>query len=212
MKRNLISILAGAGVFLACSCAHRQIDASSVQDVTRLAVVVRASPGPTVSSSEPDKTLVDMLGKQVTVFELEERVRESVMARMPAAPPWSSAMPAAQVATALQSFLVVDRSLPLDVDALRAAGADAVLELRITEWGVTSGAKPALYLKGQGSLYRLPGKGGIWADKLDTELSDSEGEAVDLAALKNGGYREAVIRLVGRVAERIAAELGGKQP
>ncbi|MBI5546078.1 MAG: hypothetical protein HY901_19475 [Deltaproteobacteria bacterium] len=214
------------GLFALTGCAHRQLSADSLSDVRRLAVVVRAIPGPrvavatadarehrvypTLSPSEADKQLQEVLAKQVTVFELEERIRAELLKRMPAVPPWTTSMPPADVATALQSLLVVDRTTPLDLKALRAAGADAVLELRVTGWGVAVKSKAGLYLQGQGRLYSLPSESGIWSDSLDTDLAvDPEVEAVDAVALKNGGFREAIKVLVDRLVARIGPELSG---
>ena len=227
MKWHTRLLLVGAGLLLAAGCAHTQLDAGSVRDITRLAVVVRAAAGPTVtvarsnsregrafpdkSPADADKALQEVLAKQVSVFEIEERVREALMAKLPGSPPWSTAMSASQVATALQSFLVVDHSQPIDFDALRSAGADAVLELRVSDWGLTYSGKSGLYLKGDGKLYRLPGKSGIWADVYDVNLaSDPESDGVDVVALRNGGFREAVIHLVGKLADRLVPELAGK--
>ncbi|MGC4113464.1 MAG: hypothetical protein QM765_02095 [Myxococcales bacterium] len=217
------------GFALAClltGCAHAQLSEGSLTDVHRLAVVVRASPGPSVSvaaagenkayptlaASESDARLKETLSKQVTVFEIEERLRATLMAHLPETAPWSTAMPAAEVATVLQSLLVVDRTQPVDYDALRGAGADAVLELKVAEWGVRHQAgKSGLYLKGAGKLFRLPGKSGIWANTLDIDLAkDPEVEAVDVIAVRNGGFREAVITLLEKLSARVAGQLAGK--
>lgn len=207
-------------------CAHSQLTEGSLTDVRRLAVVVRASAGPTVavakggdnrayptmSTADADDRLKEALAKQVTVFEVEERLRATLMARLPESPPWSTAMPAAEVATVLQSLLVVDRTQPLDCDALRGAGADAVLELKVTEWGVRAEAgKTGLFLKGDGRLFRLPGKSGVWANTLDIDLSkDPESESADAIALRNGGFREAVIALMDKLSVRLAGQLAAK--
>ena len=134
-----------------------------------------------------------------------------VMAHMPEAPPWSTAIPAAEVATVLQSLLIVDRNVPIDYDALRGAGADAVLELKVTEWGVKFDGKTGLYVKGDGRLFRLPGKSGIWANTLDIDQTqDPEAEAVDVVALRGGGLREAIIGLVEKLSARVAGQLAAK--
>ena len=158
MKWHTRLLLVGAGLLLAAGCAHTQLDAGSVRDITRLAVVVRAAAGPTVtvarsnsregrafpdkSPADADKALQEVLAKQVSVFEIEERVREALMAKLPGSPPWSTAMSASQVATALQSFLVVDHSIailvvirqrPLIQGALLVAAAGVEFFLRQEE-------------------------------------------------------------------------------
>lgn len=215
-------------VVAATGCAATQLRPGAVRDVRKLAVVVRVSGGPTVEAArkdpregrafptlapdEADLRLQEVLARQVTLFELEQRIREAILARLPAEPPWSTAMSAAEVATAQQSLLVVDRSTPVDYEALHAAGADAVLEMRVTSWGVARNLRTGLHLRGDGRLLRLPGRSAVWADRLDTDLStEPEGEGVDVVALKDGGFREAVIALVGRLAGRIAGQLGGER-
>ncbi|HEY3449865.1 MAG TPA: hypothetical protein VGK67_26160 [Myxococcales bacterium] len=211
---------------LLTGCAHAQLTENSLNDVHRLAVLVRAVPGPavavasagenkaypTLGAGESDARLKETLAKQVTVFEIEERLRATLMARVPETPPWSTAMPAAEVATVLQSLLVVDRTQPVDYEALRGAGADAVLELRVSEWGVRHEAgKTGLYLKGDGRLFRLPGKSGVWANTLDIDLAkDPQSEAVDVIALRNGGFREAIIGLLDKLSIRVASQLSAK--
>lgn len=217
-------LILAAGLFSLVGCAHRQLSPGAVRDVKRLAVVVRAKGAlkvtvaqdgeqrafPTLSPREADQQLADRLSKQVKIFELEERVREALMAQLPVEPPWSTALSAAEVATALQSFLVVDRSGEVDYDALRAAGADAVLELQVTEWGLGRTGKVGMYLKGQGKLFHLGGST-IWADSLDTDLRlDPAVEGLDVVVLRDGRFREAVITLVRRLAERIGPQLSGE--
>jgi hypothetical protein len=224
LRRSLLLTL---GLLLLAGCAHKQLTAGSVQDIHRLAIVVRVAGAPVVDvarkdpregrafaslpPAEADQRLQEAVAKQVTVFELEERIREGLVAKLPAAPPWNAVMSAAEVATVLQSFLVVDHSTPVDYGALNSAGADAILELRVTEWGLINAGKTGLFLKGDGRLMKLPGRSTIWADTLDIDLAkDPEAEAADVMALRNGGFREAVIGLVGRLADRLAPELGGR--
>ena len=223
--KRLLSL--GFAFALLAGCAHSQLTEGSLTDVQRLAVVVRAMPGPVVSvatrnaaenkafptlaPAESDKRLREALAKQVTVFEIEERLRATLMARLPQVAPWSTAMAAAEVATALQSLLVIDRTQPLDHDALRAAGADAVLELNVSEWGVKHEGKTGLYLEGTGRLYRLPGKSGVWANSLDLDLAaDPESDAADVVALRSGGFREATIALIEKLSVRLAGQLAAK--
>lgn len=227
ITNNRLTVLTVALAALT-GCAHAQLSEGSLRDVQRLAVVVRAVPGPevavatrnpadnkaypTLAPKESDERLKETLTKQVTVFEVEERLRATVMARVPEGPPWSTAMPAAQVATVLQSLLVVDRTQPIDYDALNGAGADAALELKVNEWGVhTENGKTGLYIKGDGRLFKLPGKSGIWANTLDIDLAkDPEVEGVDVIALRNGGFREALIALIEKLSTRVAGQLAAK--
>lgn len=228
MFPTLRRTILGLALLSLAGCAHQQLSEGSVRDVQRLAVVVRAAPGPmvavatknaaenraypTLTPAEGDQRLQEALTKQVTVFEVEERLRATLMGKLPETPPWSTALPAAEVATVLQSLLIVDRTVPIDYKALQGAGADAVMELQVLEWGVKHHqGKTGLYLKGDGRLFRLPGKSGIWASSLDTDLTkDPESDSADVVALRNGGFREALIGLIDKLATRLAGELSGR--
>jgi len=195
-------------------CAPHRLDPGSARDIQRLAVVSRVAKGPVarvLHASETDRALAKALAGQVRPFEMAERVRTSLLARMPPGRPWSQVMPAIEVATALESLLVVDRAAPTDFGALRARGADAVLLLEVAEYGVRerSGAV-GLFVTGQGRLFLLDG-GMLWSGALDFDQTDPGGDTVDVAAMRDGGFREAVIALVDRMSARVAPSLAGER-
>ena len=224
---NVVGTLAVVAV-AAGGCAHKQLDTGSLDEVERLAIVARVTADPQVEAArvdpregrayptatpeEADQALAAELKKQVSSFELEERLRSAIVGRLPATPPWSNAMPSVEVATALDALLVEDRSGPPDYEALLAHGSNAVLEIEIERFGLHRvGTKTGLYLEGRGRLFKIEG-GTLW--KAPIKFDDAralEGESLDVVALRKGGYRDALIDLIGRVGETVAQELRGEQ-
>jgi hypothetical protein len=213
-----------AFVLLGCTGTKR-LNPNSLREVHRLAIVVRVTPGPMVrvaqedsklnraypdvSPEEADRALGVVLARQVRPFEIEERVRASLVQRLPAAPPWSTAMPAVEVATALESLLIEDRTQAVSYQALAAHDADAVLQLDIKEYGVLNrGGHTGLYLKGEGRLFMLGGST-LWRSRFLIETTEGGAGAVDLVALRDGGFRDAVVGLVNQTADWLAQELAG---
>ncbi len=195
-------------------CAPHRLDPGSARDIRRLAVVSRVAKGPVVTGlrgDEVDRAFAKSLAAQVRPFEMAERVRASLLARMPPGQPWSQAMPAIEVATALESLLVEDRATPTDLRVLRDRGADAVLLLEVQEYGVheRNGAA-GLFVRGQGRLFLFDG-GTLWSGALDCDQLDPGGETVDLEAMRDGGFRDAVIALVDRMSTRVAPSLAGER-
>jgi hypothetical protein len=218
-----LSLLGVVVAFLSGCPKHKELSPSSLNDLRRLAVVVRVAGEPLVSladssgavkpidqklSSQQDATFGAALRKQVRRKEVQERLREAVLAKLPQTPPWSTSLPAIEVATALETLLIDEGLKPLDYDALAARGADGVLQLEIAEWGLHARqGRPGLYVKGEGKLIKIDG-GLVWGASLDfDELADPAAEAQDAVALRDGGFRDAIIGLVGKLSDRIAAQL-----
>ncbi len=194
---------------LLAGCAHKSLRAGSLSDIHRLAVVVRVTSESRVAlGGQADEALATALKRQVKRFEVGSRLREAVLSRLPSTPPWSQALSEVEVATALESLLVDDKMQPVDLEALRARGADGVLQLDVTEWGLHSAqGKPGLYLRGEGRLTRIDGAL-LWGASIDhDDLADPAAEAADPIALRDGGFRDAIIGLLGRVGERLAGQL-----
>lgn len=223
---SVVGLLAAAAV-AAGGCAHKQLDVDSLDEVERLAIVARvvADPKveaaridpregrayPTATPQEADDALAADLKKQVSAFEVEERLRTAVIGRLPAVPPWSNAMPGVEVATALDAFLVDDRSGPPDYEVLQGRGSNTVLEIVIERYGLHRvGMKTGLYLEGYGRMFLIDGST-LWKSplKIDDALA-MEGESLDVVTLRKGGYRDALIDIVGRLGEKVARDLAGE--
>jgi hypothetical protein len=204
------------------ACAPHRLDPGRARDLRRLAVVSRVAKGPAASVAsagakgapgeaveEANRALAEALARQVRPFEMAERVRVSLLAHLPTAHPWTQVMPAIEVATALDSLLVEDATVLVDYAALQQHGADSVLLLEVSEYGVHSRAGTVgLYMKGKGRLFVLGGPT-LWSGALDYDQLEDGGESADPAALGKGGFRDAVIELLDQMSARVAASLAG---
>ncbi|MFN7130732.1 MAG: hypothetical protein ACK4N5_01540 [Myxococcales bacterium] len=217
--------LALAAMFVASGCGgHKRLDPAALQRVESVAIVVRVVQGPlvlvaqaapaladppTASPVESDKRLAGQLASQMRRFEASERLRGAVANKLPPEPPWSRALPAVEVATALQALLVDDRAGDFDYEALRKRGASAVLELVVREFGVRhrDGAT-GVFWEGTGRLLELGSGDVLWRAPLSyDEAADPGGERRDVAVLRNGGFREAMFEMIERISDQVVAEL-----
>ncbi len=219
MSRPCITVMLVALALVAC--APHRLDPGDARDLQRLAVVARVARGPTVllardssgapgtGDEESDRALAEALARQVRPFELAERVRVSLLAHFPASRPWTQIMPPIEVATALESLLIEDATAPANYEALRARGADSVLLLEVSDYGVHArGGAAGLYVKGQGRLFVIGGST-LWSGALDFDQLQVSGESADPAALRSGGFRDALVELLDRMSARVAASLTG---
>ncbi len=198
-------------------CTHKYLRPGDLDSIHRIAIVIRAAPGPTaaVVKSGPNdprgiqagRLLQQKLARQVSTFELEERVRGALFSRLPAQPPWTTAMTAAEVATALQSLLVTAIDNTIDYQALEASGADSVLELVISEWGVVQSERARFFIRGQGRLLLLPEKSVLWKSKLDAEWKD---DSASHQLLIDNRFEDVIVETVNQLAERLVPQLTGK--
>jgi hypothetical protein len=210
------------------ACAPKRLEPGSLRDVHRLAILVRVESGPTVEAAkvepregrafpqatpeEADRRLAEALGGQVGGFEVEERFRAALLAKLPPSPPWTEVMSPVEVATALDALLVRDRTAPIDLGALARAGADAVLLLQVREFGVHRvGQKTGLFARGEGRLFKMDGTT-LWKASLDLDdaAPASLAEGLDVVALRDGAFKEAMIDFIGRLAARTANQLAGQ--
>jgi hypothetical protein len=219
-----LAALVGVAASLVCACAHKPLNPQSLQEVRRLAIVVRVVEAaevdvarvdsdegrayPELSPKEADAALAAQLAQQVGGFELEERIRAALVSRLPPTPPWSTAMPSIEVATSLDWLLVDDRSGPPDYRLLAKRGSNSVLEVVVESHGVRRAAgKTALFARGNARMFLLDGST-LWKAPFDIDqTADPEAEALDVVELRDGAYREALTDVVGNVTDLLAKEL-----
>lgn len=213
---------------LACSaCATVPLSASELDQVRRPAFVARialeAGPHSTVFRDRPefrsklqgldlaeaDRRLAKKLAAASNRFETSERLRLGVTRRLPQEAPWTRTVPAAQVAGALESFLVeeVPANAP-DLRLLEPLGVDAVVELVVEDYGMRSrDGRTFVYLRGRGRMARLGG-GDLWRRSFDLDTRE-EGQDLDPLRIARDPtlYRQALAQLLDRAAEQIARDL-----
>lgn len=182
MRSALIGIAAWGG--LAAGCSHVALSGSDLDHVTRPAFVSRIDEGAgpeshvfqdddhyaaklkTLSRPEADRRLRLKLVKAITRFEVSDRLRADTLAFLPRERPWTQVVEPAQVASALESFLVeeVPAHEP-NYALLKPLGADAVVELVVERYGMRSdGGKAGAFVKGHARMFRLSDGQEIWRE------------------------------------------------
>ncbi|MGO8969981.1 MAG: hypothetical protein ACLQDQ_10480 [Myxococcaceae bacterium] len=154
-----------------CACSHTsQLAGAELDRVQRPAFVGRLGEGAgpkaqglaTASVSEAE--LLAAMNAAIGKFEVSERIRSQLAVALHAEKPWSNAVPASQVASALETFLV-ERvpPVPPDYSRLKPTGADAVLEIVVEDFGVRpDGSAAQSYLRGYARLFLLDDGTELW--------------------------------------------------
>jgi hypothetical protein len=210
-------------------CAHSALDGSDLDRVRRPAFVSRVADeaGPQVqvyrsdsarsaqlngtSPADADRSLREHLAPTISRFEAAERLRAQVHASIQGERPWSQAVPPAQVASALETFLVqeVPASAP-EYDKLKPLGADAVVEFVIEEYGIRSEAGvPQTWVRGTGRMFRLGDGGEIWRTRFSRTSTQAKLSPLDPTALGQDPrpFHEQMVALLDSVAGTLAGEL-----
>jgi hypothetical protein len=210
-------------------CAHSSLQASDLEQVRRPALVARltddAGPQVNVYRSDPvragtlkattpeeaDQKLQQKLAGSVSRFEVGERLRSRVAASLQREKPWSQAVPPAQVAGILETFLVQDvTSTPPDYAKLQPLGADAVVEFLIEGYGLrTEKGVPQCWVRGTGRMLRLSDGGEIWRNGFARTSSESKLAPLDPAALADDPqpFREQMAAVLDGAALALAQQL-----
>jgi hypothetical protein len=218
-----LSMVAGLG------CAHSTLQSSDLDQVQRPALVSRlnddAGPQVNVYRSDParagalkatspeaaDQQLQEKLAGSVTRFEVGERLRSRVQSSLQREKPWSQAVPPAQVAGVLETFLVQDvTNTQPDYAKLKPLGADAVVEFLIEGYGLRSDKGVAQsWVRGTGRMVRLSDGGEIWRSGFSRTSADAKLAPLDPAALVDDPqpFREQMALVLDGAAIALAQQL-----
>ncbi len=228
--RTIVSVAVVAIAFGAVGCARTQLRPSDLERFSRPAFVSRIeeNAGPVtevfrsdttykpkldrekIAVAEADRRLKLKLEKGVSRYEISERMRATTFARLPKTSPWTNTVDQAQVASALQTYLV--QEVPADVpdyNLLRPLGADAVLEFVVERYGVRSNqGKAGLFVEGYGRLFLLDG-GKLWHRAFKIDQVDAKAATLDpfRAAKDPTLFRDQMALLVDSVAAQFAKDL-----
>ena len=177
----------GAALCLA-GCAHRQVSSGDLGRAQRPAFVswIADSAGPKsrvfredgtyesklkhLDAKEADRRLQVKLARAITRFETSDRLRAVTLANLPKERPWTSAVDAAKVASALESFLVEEvPANPPDYELLKPLGADSVVEFVIEDYGMKSAnGRAGAYVAGYGRMFILEGSE-VWRESFSVD-------------------------------------------
>jgi hypothetical protein len=197
------------------ACSHTQLSGADLDRVQRPAYVGRVAEGAgpkgdiAVSTEATNQAqLVTALNASVGRFEMSERLRAQLASALHTEKPWSAAVPAAQVASALETFLV-ERvpAVPPDYSLLKPTGADAVVELVIEDYGVRQeGPTVQAYLRGSARMFLLADGSDLWRTTFERAAGLPSLEASALAK-DAAPYGEQMRVLLDKTAQALALEL-----
>lgn len=147
----------------------------------------------------------------ITRFEVADQLRSTTLAQLPRERPWLNVVNPAQVAAALESFLVeeVPANAP-DYELLRPLGVDAVIEFVVEDYGMRSeDGRAGTYVIGYGRMFFLDGGGNVWFRSFRADEVESGQPHVDpfKVAKDPGLFRDHLTTLLKAVAEQFAKDL-----
>jgi len=199
-------------VLAVAGCSHTQLSGADLDRVHRPAYVGRVADGAGPKGPGPNESQqISAMNAAIGRFEMSERLRTQVAGGLKGEKPWADAVPAAQVASALELFLV-ERvpPVPPDYARLKPLGADAVVELVIEDYGVRSEEGAArTYVKGYGRMFLLSDGSELWRAPFDSTSAGAGLPALNAAAIASdsGPYGAQMRALLDSAAKGMAAEL-----
>ncbi len=203
------------GALAAIGCSHTQLSGADLDRVQRPAYVGRVAEGAgpkAAGGTEPaEAQLASAMNAAIGKFEVSERLRSQVSVALKSEKPWSNAVPASQVASALETFLV-ERvpALPPDYDRLKPTGADSVVELVVQEYGLRpESGRSQSYVRGYARMFLLADGSELW--RVDFQRSGgAQGlPALDRADVQSNAtpYGDQMRTLLDGAAAALALEL-----
>ena len=151
----------------AAACSHSQLSGADLDRVQHPAYVGRVAEGagpkaPATSAGQAKE--VAAMNAAISRFEMSERLRSQLSSALRTEKPWSGAVPAAKVASALETFLVEQvPAVPPDYTRLKPLGADSVVELVIEDFGLRSeSGSGQTYVRGTARMFLLADGTELW--------------------------------------------------
>jgi hypothetical protein len=161
--------------------------------------------------SPPEEQLIVAMNLAIGKFEVSERLRSQVAVALRGEKPWSNAVPASQVASALETFLV-ERvpAVPPDYNRLKPLGADAVVELVVEGYGIKNEAGAnQTYVRGYGRMFLLADGTELWRSDFFRSGFAQGLASLDASAVQShpGPYGDQLRVLLDATATALAQEL-----
>ncbi len=197
-----------------CGCSHTQLTGAELDRVQRPAYVGRLADGAGpkaqgVGTSEAQ--LVTAMNAAIGKFEVSERLRSQLAVALRGQAPWSNAVPASQVASALETFLVErDPPVPPDYNRLKPTGADAVLEVVVEDYGLKAqGTVAQTYLRGYTRLFLLADGTEVWRGDFERSGTGQGLRLLDVAGLASNAspYGDQLRALLDATALELGRQL-----
>jgi hypothetical protein len=202
----------------ALGCSHAQLSGADLDRVQRPAYVGRVAEGagPKVTGAlagvnPPEDQLIIAMNSGIGKFEVSERLRSQVAFALRGEKPWSNAVPASQVASALETFLV-ERvpAVPPDYNRLKPMGTDAVVELVVEGYGIKNEAgMNQTYVRGYARMFLLADGTELWRSDFFRSGSTQGLASLNPSAVQSnpGPYGDQVRALLDATAASLALEL-----
>jgi hypothetical protein len=202
----------------AVGCSHAQLSGADLDRVQRPAYVGRVAEGagPKAQGApggvEPTEAqLVTAMNAAIGKFEVSERIRSQVAVALRAEKPWSNAVPASHVASALETFLV-ERvpAVPPDYNRLKPTGADAVVELVVEEYGLRpEGGGNQSFVRGYARMFLLADGTELWRTDFQRSGAAQGLPTLEPAAVQSNAapYGDQMRVLLDATATALAQEL-----
>jgi hypothetical protein len=203
---------------LALGCSHAQLSGADLDRVQRPAYVGRVAEGagPKAQGVQSvtdasEAQLVASMNAAIGKFEVSERLRSQLAVALKSEKPWSNAVPASQVASVLETFLV-ERvpAVPPDYNRLKPTGADAVVELVVEEYGLRpQGAKSQSFIRGSARMFLLADGSELWRTEFQRSGELQGLPPLAAAALQSNAapYGDQLRTLLDTAAAALAQEL-----
>ncbi len=153
----------------------------------------------------------------ITRFEIADSLRAEVLAKLPRQAPWVNVVNPAQVASALESFLVdeVPANAP-DYERLKPLGADSIVELVVEDFGMRSDkGRAGIFLSGYARLFFTDGREAYYRRFFSDEVKAGLEHLDPFAVAKNPTlFRNRLRQLIATIATQLAADLtpAGRSP
>ncbi len=151
----------------------------------------------------------------LTRFELADTLRSQLLDLLPRSHPWAGSVNPADVARALESFLVHEvPAPPPDYHRLLELGVDTVVEIVIEDYGMHADkGRAGLYLVGTARMFRIDGSE-LYHRKFFSDELTAGLEGLDpFAVARNANlFAERLKNIVTAVAQQVAADLTLGQP
>lgn len=204
-------------VLCALGCSHAQLSGADLDRVQRPAYVGRVAEGAgpkaqgAGGADASNAALSTAMNAAIGKFEVSERLRSQVAVALKAEKPWSNAVPASQVASVLETFLV-ERvpAVPPDYNRLKPTGADAVVELVVEEYGVRpQGAQSQTFVRGYGRMFLLADGSELWRGEFQRSGESQGLPPLDASSLQSSAtaYGDQMRTLLDASAAALAQEL-----
>lgn len=204
-------------VLCALGCSHAQLSGADLDRVQRPAYVGRVAEGAgpkaqgAGGADASNAPLSTAMNAAIGKFEVSERLRSQVAVALKAEKPWSNAVPASQVASLLETFLV-ERvpAVPPDYNRLKPTGADAVVELVVEEYGVRpQGAQSQTFVRGYGRMFLLADGSELWRGEFQRSGESQGLPPLDASSLQSSAtaYGDQLRTLLDASAAALAQEL-----